>query len=189
MLNKLFVKLIFILLTTSFITSSCTKDIQTDNAEENLISKLGIKFKIDGKDIEYNQNTDLTFNVLMNNGKYGCGGGASLDTKNDKNNLTILIEHDRPLVLNKKYVNFLPSLSSDEFINFLLIIYSDSSGETFTSWGEAVSAIHNVKSSGYIIPTEINASYVKGIFGGKVYNEDFTEFKQITEGSFWLKRY
>lgn len=172
----------------------CKKDKAAPEEEVN--ASYFMKFKVDGVQKNYSSKDGLSqcalsYNYLDDDRKYISLFLAQREyiKDSDKNSFLITVSDLSPLEVGKTYVNFKNTSSGQIYLSSSLIFsYTDENDVSSHDFGEDFAQIYNANSEGYIKITKVTTDYVKGVFGTKLYNDDYTKNLKITDGEFCLKR-
>lgn len=162
------------------LTISCQKELAYEVPMPHKVNDFYVKFKADGKTIEYIGFTKAAFyNVVP--GMYSLSMQGQQSDSATQNYMAIILNSDVALTNNVEY--------TDQPVNTTLqatLVYNDATGNQFTS---ALNRAANVKVS----IDEITAAYVTGTFSGDVENVNRPATSnpsiiKITDGLFKVKR-
>ena len=151
-----------------------------------------MKFKADGVQKEFLQNTSGSFNRQQTNNtaNYASTFGGTLDPSMvTKNNMTIALVTVGPAKLNQLYTNYKTTAAGMLKAFIVQPGYYDENGVFWLSWSDDfIPAIPpGTTTSAGVTVTAAGSSGIRGTFSGVLYNSDFSKKLIITEGDFFLK--
>lgn len=167
-----------------FLAAGCRKDDpQTPMAPAPPPQQYFTRFKIDGVEKLYtNTSNTCRFNdFVAANNQYNTGISSYLDSDDlSRNGIGISLNDANAFVLNRTYVNFPTSNSSEYQVDLGMLTYTDENGVMTSNMN--FSAAPNLK----VTLTEQTATYLKGRFSATLYSSSNVAVHQLTEGEFYL---
>jgi hypothetical protein len=169
--------------------NACSK---SDSGGNNIpaTSAYYMKFKLDGVQIEFKQNTDGVFNKPQSNGDYTCiNGGTKEQFVATKNNIAVLMTTVGQHNLNTTYTCYKTTTAGFVKAKLLAVSYLDDNAFSWASWSEDLVAglPAGTETKANLTITEANSTSIKGTFNAVLYNTGFTKKAVLTEGEFYLK--
>ena len=149
-----------------------------------------MKFKIDGVQIEFKQNTTGVFNKAQSNGDYtNINGGTKEQFVATKNNIAVLMTTVGQQSLNTTYTCYKTNAVGFVKAKLLAVSYLDDNAVSWASWSEDLIAglPAGTETKANLIITESNANSIRGNFNAVLYNSGFTKKAVLTDGEFYLK--
>jgi hypothetical protein len=176
--------------------SGCNKNgVEHESEGEGGNNEYFMSFKADGTAIEYKSNTITQLLPASDKGLYSCILQGYKDFPTTDDDLMSLIIWSRDPIATKTYRNAVNVVNTDEDeIPEIVLTYLNGDGPGYLSQNiflPATPGFEHVLTDAEITLTEINDSFVTGIFSGTLYKSTdatFTTTIKITDGKFKLKR-
>lgn len=149
-----------------------------------------VRFKSNGTLVEYKEYAEGNFNKSAG-GKYASTmAGLKENFVATKNNMSLSVATVAENTVNITYTNYTVSSAGMQKAALVSLAYYDDKGEFFMTWTEEFASAlpAGVETNAHILFTEQTEQYLKGLFSGKMYNEDFSKKLDITDGEFYVKR-
>ena len=180
---------LLVILAIPVLLNACSKsDGGTSNPPAS--SAYYMKFKIDGVQIEFKQNTTGVFNKAQSNGDYtNINGGTKEQFAATKNNIAVLMTTVGQHSLNTTYTCYKTSAAGFVKAKLLSVSYLDDNAVSWVSWSEDVVAglPAGTETKANLTITEANTTSIKGTFNAVLYNTGFSKKAVLTDGEFYLK--
>lgn len=149
-----------------------------------------MKFKIDNTQFEYKGTVEGTYNSASSRQYSTSVAGIKEAFVANKNNMTILLATDDETQKGISYTSFTSVISGEQKAKLASLVFIDENGKNYFSWMEEVASTlpGNLESKTIIKITDVGSGYMKGVFSGVLYSEDYTTSLNVKDGEFFSRK-
>ena len=177
----------FLLTGILMVAYSCKKD----NDGTGSGTGYYMRFKINGTQVAYKGQVEGTFDKVTSLQHNTSLAGLKDALVAAKNNMTLLLATENGTQTGLTYTNYTTGTKKKKKAKLVNLVYIDESGKNYLSWMEefAPALPAGTETKATIKITEATTDYIKGIFSGVLYNENYSTKLNITDGEFYARRF